>query len=331
MKPMQFVSMGMLSLACSASWADGGGALYHDGLKVTYTSAYAYAVPDLFDKSKQAVVIVMGDRPIDAATFDAAADRDKAFGDFMGNSLRDGSSVQITLGPDKDGNVRVEQVNTRESTNGKFSSSSGSTMESSYKLDLKRNDGKRVEGTYLSTHESDKTEAHGKFFDLHFALDVASGPAFGPGLPPDGGDPYKAYDAYADALSHADFHFDPDRYQEFVNTLSDGRIKALNKIAASAGKGKSQDALLVEMKDMESRVPSSRRFVRGRVNGDVATVEVAGKGHNTDGTEIAGAVISITATMKREKGVWYFDSDGQPAAEGKPKPAAQGKAKAKSS
>jgi|GEM_PF-2342822 len=331
MKLMQGFSMVVLLAAYSVSWADGGGFLYHDGAKVTFTSAYAYAVPDPFDKSKQAVVIVMGDMPIDAATFDAAPDRDRAFSDFMGNSLRDGNSVQITLGQDKDGHVRVEQVNTRASTNGKFSSSSGSTLESSYKLDLKRNDGKRIEGSYLSTRESEKTEAHGQFFDLHFALDVASGPAFGPGLPPDGGEPFKAYQAYADALSHADFHFDRDRYHAFINTLSNARIAVLNKIAASGSKDNVEERLLAEMRSMESRVPSSYRFVRGRVNGDTATVEVAGRAHNPDGSEIAGTVLSTTALMKKEDGAWCFDNDRQPPAEGKPKPTPAGGAKAKSS
>jgi hypothetical protein len=42
-----------------------------------------------------------------------------------------------------------------------------------YKLDLKRNDDKRVEGTLHSTKEADKTAEHGGYFDLHFALDVA--------------------------------------------------------------------------------------------------------------------------------------------------------------
>jgi hypothetical protein len=329
MKLMQFVSMGVLSVACSIAWADGGGMLYHDGVSVKFTSAYAYAVPDPFDKSKQAVVIVMSDTPMDAATFDAAPDRDRAFSTYMGNSLRDGNSVQITLGPDKDGQVRVEQVNTRTSTNGEFSSSSGSTMASSYKLDLKRNDGKRLEGTYLSTRESEKTEEHGQFFDLHFALDVASGPAFGPGLPPDGGEPYKAYEAYAGAVRHAIFSLDQDSYQAFINTLTDGRIKVLNKIKASAGKDKAEDAIRAELKSMEKRIPGSYRFARGRVNGDVATIEVAGKGTNPDGS--AGAAVSITVTMKKEKDEWYFDNDGQPAAADKSKPAAAGKGKAKSS
>jgi hypothetical protein len=42
-----------------------------------------------------------------------------------------------------------------------------------YKLELKRNDDKRIEGTLHSTKEADKTAEHGGYFDLHFALDVA--------------------------------------------------------------------------------------------------------------------------------------------------------------
>lgn len=190
MKRSYWVVSALLLCLYGMARADSGGTVYREGAATKYLGAYAYAKPDLFDESKHAVVIVMLDGPIDAATFDAAPDRERAL-DHLLWDVDNGNTLKLTIGPDADGKARVEQVNLYAKMNKKSKSTSTSMAPGYYTLDLKVNDGKRIEGSLRSTHESEKTQKNGSFYDLHFALNVASGPPFGPGLPPDGGAPFK--------------------------------------------------------------------------------------------------------------------------------------------
>ncbi len=323
MKRLHWVLCAIVIGICGPAWADGGGTVYREGAATKFLSAYAYAKPDLFDESKQAVVIYVLDGPIDAATFDAAPDREGALGHLLWDT--NGNTVQLTIGPDKNGQAGVEQVNLVARVNGTTTSTSASMGPDYYVLDLKANDGKRIEGSLRSTHESEKTAKNGSFFDLHFALNVASGPPFGPGLPPDGGAPFKGYWKYVSALWSATTReeLDDEKVQALANTLSDARIKAMNQIAESAGKGKGEldKAQLAVLKKMWANVPHGDRsvnsndvvFVSGRMNGDVATMEI--KGERSQGTidgngnYTPGPPILVTVTMKKENGEWCFDKD----------------------
>ncbi|MFI5197405.1 MAG: hypothetical protein ACHQJD_02200 [Thermoanaerobaculia bacterium] len=136
-------------------------------------SAYAYSRPDPFDHSRQSTVIAFSERLIDAKQIDAAKDRfgalSHAMNDYVPDKEERPASVEIIIARD-DPQFPIQQIGYELPG----LSSSASVGAGKYKLDLKRNDGKRIEGTLRSTKEADKTAEHGGYFDLHFALDVAS-------------------------------------------------------------------------------------------------------------------------------------------------------------
>ncbi len=315
-----FSTIGLFA-ACSTAYADGGGTLYNNGVATRLTSAYAYAAPDAFDDSKQMVVVVLSTAAIDAATYDAAEDRAKAIRNTLELNNEDKpTTVTLKIGPAKDKPIRAIDVDILAGEGQHFSGT-----WASYVLDLKQNDGKRIEGTFRTTDERKPAGKYNDYYDLHFALRVASGPAFGPGLPPDGGAPFKGYWKYVSALSSAATReeLDDEKVQALANTLTDARIKAMNQIAQSAGKGDGEldKAQLAVLKKMWADVPHDNRsvssndvvFVSGRMNGDVATMEI--KGERSQGTTdgngkyTPGPPIFVTVTMKKENGQWCFDND----------------------
>jgi len=281
---------------------------------MSMTSAYAFTEPDYFDKSKTAVVVFLRDRPIDPATYDAAPDRDRAFSRLIGNTLDDRPSLRLTIGSDQQGHAVVEGVDAAYSSAKGHVSTSSNLATGSYTLDLKVNDGKRIEGTLRSTHESEKTDDHGHWFDLHFALDVASGPPFGPGLPPGGGEPYEGLEKYTRAVSHAAFWADQDSLNDFANTITDAHLDAFNAFSHKV-KG-DKDKVKEELKRMQGEIPDSYEFDSGRLNGDVATITIHAKPHEGDA---AAAAAPVVVSMKKEHDVWVFDKVQKP---GSSKPAA---------
>ena len=318
----------ILLILTTAAHADGGGSVYLDKVALSMTSAYAYAAEDYFDKSKTAVVVVMRDRPIDAAAYDAAPDRAKAFGNVVGNMLGTGASLRFVIGSDKNGRAVVEGVDTGYRGQGAYRSGSFTMAPDNYTLDLKVNDGKRIEGTLRSTHESEKTEDHGHWFDLHFALDVASGPPFGPGLPPDGGAPFAGYQAYARALADAEFHVQKETMQALAQTMTDARLGAILAVADKVKDDQWDDTVKAELGKLLAHVPASYEFASGRVNGDVATLTLSGKPRDAGAGD---AATTLSVTMKKENGTWRFDKDqkstGVKSAKPHAAPAGAGKAK----
>jgi hypothetical protein len=165
-----------LLATCGIAFADGGGTFTVKGKTTVLKSAYAYSRPDPLDHSKQSTVIAFSERVIDVQKIDAAEDRRDALSHAMNDYVSDRemkpASVEITIARD-DKQFPIEQIG--------FElpglSSSASVGADRYKLTLTRNDGKRIEGTLHSTKEAAKTAEHGGYFDLHFALDVASSSA----------------------------------------------------------------------------------------------------------------------------------------------------------
>jgi hypothetical protein len=153
--------------------AAGGGTFTVMGTTTALMSAYAYSRPDPFDASKQTTVIVFSERELDTAKINAATDRVSALShatdDLTAGQEHRSAAVEIFIARD-DPRHPVQQIG--------FDlpglSSSASTGPDNYTLQLKRNDGMRIEGTFKSTKESAKNAEHGGFFDLHFELDVAS-------------------------------------------------------------------------------------------------------------------------------------------------------------
>ena len=176
MKRATVVLTAILLATCGTAFADGGGTFTVQGKTFVLKSAYAYARPDPFDPSKQSTVILFSEKLIDAKKIDSATDRGSAldqviFDHLPGKDERSGS-VEITIARD-DAERPIQQIGF--TTPDKNSSASvGSDL---YKLVLKHNDAKRIEGTLISTKEAAKTAEHGGYFDLHFALDVASAQA----------------------------------------------------------------------------------------------------------------------------------------------------------
>ena len=163
-----------LAFATGLALADGSGTLYEGGKPIALKHAYAYRMPDPFDKDKQITRIVFADKPIDDAALAGASDRDGAIDD----QLREATRVDLNLEPDGS----VQNVNTR------IGYSSGSQSGSGwYTLSLKRNDDQRVEGSFRSNDEEDKNI--GRYYDLVFALDLPGAPDPGAVLPADGGEP----------------------------------------------------------------------------------------------------------------------------------------------
>ena len=321
MQRFQWVLAAVLLGASGAAVADGGGTIYSNGVATTVSGAYAYAVPDLFDASKQAVVVVLSSEAIDAASYDAATDRSKAFDDnLFWNNERKPTSAKITIGSNKD--APIEQVNLAV-LSGDSLHSSGSMGKAFYTLDLKTNDGKRIEAVLKSTHDSEKTDKNGTYYDVHFALNVASGPAFGPGLPPDGGEPFKAFHAYDRALSHAIFSLDRDSLNGVANTLTDARLKKLNQSIKNA----KNDEIEKILRAMRDETPNSFHFVTGSVKGDLATIEIKGKVYDGNGNAIADSDL-VSVTMKKENGDWCFDRlQKTVGGRSKPAPPVAGKSK----
>lgn len=97
----------------------------------------------------------------------------------------------------------------------------------------------------------------------------------------------------------------------------------MNQIAQSAGRGKGEldKAQLAVLKKMWANVPHGDRsvnsddivFVSGRVNGDVATMEIKGERSqgtiDANGKYMPGPPLFVTVTMKKENGEWCFDKD----------------------
>lgn len=160
---------------CGTALADGGGTFTVKGKTIVLKSAYAYSRPDPFDHSKRSTVIAFSVRLIDAKQIDAAEDRPAALAHAMNDYDPDKeerpASVEIIIARN-DPQSPIQEIDYEMPG----LSSSASAGADHYKLDLKRNDDKRIEGTIHSTKEADKTAEHGGYFDLHFALDVASAP-----------------------------------------------------------------------------------------------------------------------------------------------------------
>lgn len=164
----------MLLAGSGIAFADGGGTFTVKGKTMVLKSAYAYSRPDPTDATKQTTVIVFSERLLDAAKINAAADRVDALMHATDDRLSDKeekpANVDLWIAQD-DPKFPVQQIGFEVPGR----SASASTGTDNYTLQLKRNDGKRIEGTFKSTKDAAKTAERGGYFDLNFALDVVPG------------------------------------------------------------------------------------------------------------------------------------------------------------
>lgn len=262
-----------LALASGLVLADGSGTLYNDGKAIALKHAYAYRMPDPFDRTKQITRVVFADKPIDAAALADASDRDGAIDD----QLREATRVDLNL--EADGSV--QNVNTH------VGYSSGSQSGSGwYTASIKRNDDKRVEGSFRSNDEGDKKS--GRYYDLAFALDLPGAPDPGATLPANGGEQGKAYLAYLAVLRKGDV---------------DALAKSMTKTRA--------DELLAHRNDkdfkmmfgfIQSQALREPKYVKGNAKGERATLEYTGK-------DAEGNAVTSTVSMLREGGAWKVEKE----------------------
>ncbi|MGN6519165.1 MAG: hypothetical protein ACTHK2_07055 [Dokdonella sp.] len=262
-----------LAFASGLAFADGSCTLYNDGKAIALKHAYAYRMPDPFDKGKQITRIVFADRPIDAAALADASDRDSAIDDQLHEATR------VDLNLEADGSV--QNVNTH------IGYSSGSQSGSGwYTVSLKRNDDKRVEGSFRSNDEEDKKS--GRYYDLAFALDLPGAPDLGPALPANGGEQGKAYLAYLASLRKGDI---------------DAMAKAMTKTRADELLAHRNDADFKMMFGfIQGQALRDPKYVRGNAKGDRAKLEYTGK-------DADGNAVTSTVSMLREGGAWKLEKE----------------------
>jgi hypothetical protein len=168
MKLQESALAATLLVACGVAFADGGGTFTYQGKTTELKGAYAYSTSNPFDASKPWTKIEFSDQAIDTKQIDAAKDRSYALMKALHGQGQ--TSVAITISTDL--KFPIKQVNYQMPGE----SMSGNMGADQYKLELTRNDGERIEGTFRSTKEADKTTQSMGYYDLHFALDVASDP-----------------------------------------------------------------------------------------------------------------------------------------------------------
>lgn len=142
----------------------GKSAIYIDGKATGLVDSYAFAAADAFDhdeRNKGRTIVVLTDGAIDKA------------------ALRNAQNPLLDLNRQQDDGKFDTIVVLRLLADGKIfydirgDNPSNGLGQPSEVLHLSRNDGKRVEGSYVSKNAQDKKLAGHSFFDFHFALDVA--------------------------------------------------------------------------------------------------------------------------------------------------------------
>lgn len=155
----------LFALACASAHASGSGEVTKEGKTTKLTNAYAYRRADDFDDKKMLTVVVFSTKPADTVKVNGASDR---IGELESQlSQQEATYVEIEIAADGS----VEQLG----FHAPGLSDSGGTGE---KPALTHNDDKRIEGTFRSKDEKDKTSNFGAYYDLKFALDIpATAPA----------------------------------------------------------------------------------------------------------------------------------------------------------
>jgi len=250
----------------------GAGQFFHDGKLITLTSGYAYRGPDHFHPDQQMLVLDFSDQPTATAAINDAPDRASA----LEEQRTQGNRVTLNIGAD--GSL----INANFRADGLAGSGSGSGW---YKLQLRQNDDKRVEGRFVSTDEASKT--HGEFYDLKFSFDLPGAPDLGPAVAA-GGETDLAYRAHLEALKG-------------------GNVDALAKTMTAGNAAKFLSArneayfprILASIQGSALVSPS---YVKGNARGDWATLSYTGK----DGK---GRTATHVVTLHREAGAWKVGRD----------------------
>ncbi len=273
MKVLRMTMLLSLALASALAFAEGAGTVYDHGKAIALKHVAAYRMPDPFDNSKQITRVVFADKAIDMAALRDASDRD----DAIDAQLRGAARVDLNI--ESDGSV--------QNVNLKLGDTSGSQSGSGwYALSLKRNDDKRIEGSFRSNDEEDKKS--GRYYDLTFALDLPGAPDLGAALPANGGEQGRSYLAYLAALKKGD-----------VDALAKLMTKARGEQLLSH---RSDPQFKMMFGFIQSQAMHDPKYVKGNVKGDRATLEYTGR-------NAEGHAVKSTVSMQHEGGVWKLDKE----------------------
>jgi len=159
---MKFVrhAIGLAALClCVGAHAAGSGEMTRKGQTTKLPNAYAYRQADHFDKSKMITTVLFTTKPLDTAKIDAASEQI----DAAEAQLRQLEASYVELDIAADGSLEMI---------GFFAPGVSVSGGTSDKPVLTHNDARRIEGSFRSTDEKDKTGDFGGYYDLKFALDI---------------------------------------------------------------------------------------------------------------------------------------------------------------
>jgi hypothetical protein len=172
MKLHRIVSMGTLCcatallVACGSVSASNFGTFTEKGKTVSLNSGYAYPIKG----ANLTKVVICDVDKIDPTPLDGEDYRYNAIYAQISKARPDRSCVDLSI-------TTAGQLSdfTTNTMNGMNMGVAGANNPAAYKLEIKHNDDKRIEGTLKSTDELKKK---GVEFDIKFNLAVATKPAF---------------------------------------------------------------------------------------------------------------------------------------------------------
>jgi hypothetical protein len=156
------VIVAALLVAGAGAWAraDTPSTLYTHGKPVPLVDTFGCTEPDMLNEGKLVTIVAFTDGPIDHQAAAADAEPCRALLHQMPRAFK--TVVELKLKYDGS----VYNIQTYDAA-GTTSRSGDGTLK------LAKNDGTRVEGSYVSRDASKKRSPDGVFYDLHFAVDVA--------------------------------------------------------------------------------------------------------------------------------------------------------------
>lgn len=153
-------AIGLVALCiCLSAHATGSGEVTRKGQTTKLPNAYAYRQPDHFDKSKMITSVLFTTKPLDSAKINAAS----AQIDAAESQLRELEASYVELDVATDGSLEMI---------GFFAPGVSVSGGTSDKPVLTHNDDKRIEGSFRTRDEKEKSGDFGGYYDLKFALDI---------------------------------------------------------------------------------------------------------------------------------------------------------------
>ncbi len=225
---------------------------------INVVDAYAYRDKSPTDAAAQVTIVVLADKPLDAAAITTALDREAAIGTQMVNAHGSYITLSLNDGDDSPGlSIHVDGV------------PGNTAMSGGFKVTSKTTDAQHVAGHFSSDPKTRKNYS----VDVDFAVAIAA-PDPGTALRAGGGEAGKAYVAYVaalrkgnvDAIAHG---MEKDHAQAFLAHRKDADFKQMLGLFQAMG-------------------PKEVEVLGGSLVGKEATLDVHGK--DGAGNEVKGKV-----------------------------------------